>query len=216
MDDLKRLCLQYIWGILDSVCVVPLLIQANEIGIEPKMVNLLLSYAAGHIGEVSQEDFNRLSMDLVLALLQCSSLSTRESALLSLVCAWAKHHVNLTVEEEAASIVQTYWRRHCKPAALPSTLNLALSLPLPDSPVDYVLDPPLWPIRPGLHLCEPSPPSEACLPPEGSPALDCVAAAGLSEALCSAMSTSLDGSPSPFAGSFRENTLHPCLSGFLR
>eukprot|EP00667_Euglena_gracilis_P003524 EG_transcript_3533 len=112
MEDLKRLCLQFIWTLLDSTCIVELLCQANSIGMEPKFINLLLSYAAGHIGEISQEEFNRLTPELVISLLQCGSLSAREADILNLVCSWAKQIVERDLLLQSVLVVQAVWRRY--------------------------------------------------------------------------------------------------------
>uniref|UniRef100_A0A7S4GI26 BTB domain-containing protein n=1 Tax=Eutreptiella gymnastica TaxID=73025 RepID=A0A7S4GI26_9EUGL len=112
MEDLKRLCLQFLWTILDSSCIVQLLCQAHDIGVEPKFMNLLLSYAAGHIGEISQEDFNLLTPDLVLSVLQCGSLSAREADILNLVCSWAKQIVERDLMLQSTLLLQAFWRRY--------------------------------------------------------------------------------------------------------
>eukprot|EP01012_Entosiphon_sulcatum_P019701 TRINITY_DN2461_c0_g2_i1.p1 TRINITY_DN2461_c0_g2~~TRINITY_DN2461_c0_g2_i1.p1 ORF type:complete len:624 (-),score=83.41 TRINITY_DN2461_c0_g2_i1:57-1904(-) len=111
LEDLKQICLDFIWNSLDSATITPLLVCAVTIGVEPKFVNLLLSYAAGHIGEITQEDFNSLTPELVLAILQCTSLSARESDLLSLVCSWAKQLVDKQIQTQSAQLIQCFWRR---------------------------------------------------------------------------------------------------------
>jgi len=111
MEDLKRLCLHYLWGFLDNTNIVELLCRAYAMGTEPKLLNLLLSYAAGHIGEISQEDFNGLPGDLVVSLLQYGSLSAREADILTLVCSWAATAVERDLAAMSARRLQSAWRR---------------------------------------------------------------------------------------------------------
>eukprot|EP01006_Ploeotia_vitrea_P022083 TRINITY_DN54497_c0_g1_i1.p1 TRINITY_DN54497_c0_g1~~TRINITY_DN54497_c0_g1_i1.p1 ORF type:complete len:711 (+),score=88.01 TRINITY_DN54497_c0_g1_i1:23-2134(+) len=140
MDDLKQVTLEYIWLSLDSSSIVSLLVHAQNIGVEPKFQNLLLSYAAGHIGEITQEDFNELSLDLVVSILQCTSLSAREADVLSLVCSWARNIVDEEIEHAAARIIQSWfwvWKR-----IRANRESRKLSGPADDQPATLPSEPP--------------------------------------------------------------------------